>query len=117
MFRAPRPAHLPHIESILNDLGQPVQAVAKHLDIDPSTLRRYRATGQAPRTVMLALFWETSWGRSQTDTEAINNARMLYQANMMLERRNAKLLKRIELLEKELVQGHAAANMPFFETG
>lgn len=117
MFRAPRPAHLPHLHSIANDIGQPVQVLAKLLNVHPQTVSRYIKAGQAPRPVMLALFWETSWGRSQTDTEMLNSRRMLYTENQILKRRITKLEKTIERLEKELAYHATAANSPIFDAG
>lgn len=79
MFRAPSHAGLPHFSLMLSDLPATVAQVAKHLDLAPSTLARYRATGQAPRAVMLAMFWETRWGRSAADCEAANWGAIYYQ--------------------------------------
>lgn len=54
-MKAPVPAKLPHLQTIIQNLGQPVDALAKFLDISPQTMRRYIREGQAPRPVMLAM--------------------------------------------------------------
>lgn len=116
MFRAPSHAGLPGLPTILADLShaKPAQ-VARHLGISPITLARYTAAGQAPRAVMLALFWETRWGRSAADAEAVNWAAMHHRESTMLRRENAALRRHIEALEALLSQGTGhAANAPFF---
>ena len=50
-FRAPRFAHLPHLETILDSIGND-RAVARKLGLSESTIRKYRKAGQAPRPVM-----------------------------------------------------------------
>src|SRR6218665_3785550 len=79
MFRAPRPAGLPSLSLMLADLpAQPAQ-VAAFLEISRRQLQRYQLADQAPTPVMLALFWETRWGRSAADCEAANWAALHYR--------------------------------------
>lgn len=113
-FRAPRPAQLPHIETMLNSLGND-QEVAKFLGVSLRTVKNYRKEGQAPRAVMLALFWETPWGVSAADCQAVNEARMAYTKARILERENEVLRGQVLTLEKELSSaGYGAANAPIF---
>ena len=107
------PNHLPDLNTILSDLIGPTtpEAVAKHLDISASTVRRWLATGYAPRTATLALFWETRWGQSIVDCEAVNQARMQEGLNRALKNENATLRARIARLEA-LGCGFGAANEP-----
>lgn len=60
MFRAPYPAHLPHFSYVLDNVPGSIDQKAKLLDISPATLGKYRARGQVPRVIHLALFWEYS---------------------------------------------------------
>lgn len=116
MFRAPSHAGLPSLDTILADLQATPAQVARHLGISPVTLARYVAAGQAPRAVMLALFWETRWGRSVADTEAANWASLQQQRVTGMERYVERLRVRIAHLET-LVEAQAprqAANQPFF---
>lgn len=118
MFRAPSQAGLPALTTILGDLPATPQQIARHLGISPVTLARYRAAEQAPRAVMLALFWESQWGRSAADCEAVNWAAMHHHESTILRRENAALRRQIEALEAELAQGAAqAANAPFYVIG
>ena len=67
------PLTMPTLSMILADIGHPTpRAVATLLGVDHRTVRRWIAAGQAPRAVMLALFWLTRWGRSQVDCQATN---------------------------------------------
>lgn len=115
-FRAPRWAHLPHIHTILDSIGND-RAVAKKLGLSESTIRKYRRTGQAPKPVMYALFWETPWGRETADINALNDARHHYTRSMMLESQLKRIKKQMAALEAELEGYQVAANSSFFEVG
>jgi hypothetical protein len=61
---------------MLDDLGgRNVEQLAKHLGVSTRTIKRWRSRGHAPRAVLLALFWETTWGRSAVNCQAENAAR------------------------------------------
>lgn len=103
---------------MLEDLPANVPQIARHLGLATSTIERYRAAGQAPRPVMLAMFWETRWGRSAADCEAANWGAVYYRKALGLERENKVLKRQIAQLESMLHPrfGHAA-NVPFFRVG
>ena len=67
---------------------------------------------------MLALFWESTWGRMTADTVAFNHAAAHAALAESLKRQNKRLMEQIEKLESELAQteGHAA-NAPIFRVG
>jgi uncharacterized protein YcfL len=116
-FRAPRYAQLPHLETMLNSIGSD-QAVADLLGLTLATIKRYRKEGQAPRSVMYALFWETPWGISVADCQATNEARLAYMKAKALERENITLKAQIAKLEELLAEGrNYAANEHFFRVG
>ncbi|WP_043003141.1 hypothetical protein [Comamonas testosteroni] len=118
MFRAPYPAHLPHLHFILDDLSYSDAQLARLLDLKPATIRKYRRQGQAPRAVHLALFWESRWGIATIDAVAFNHAAGNYARAESLQRRNNKLVKQILTLEKELTrQKNAPANALIFQIG
>lgn len=123
MFRSPSHAGLPGIDTMLDDLPATRRQIAQHLDIAESTLAAYRRTGNAPRAVMLALFWETRWGRSVADSEAHNFGQVHYaQAKAMQEhaRRLAGIIWRLEVdLSRAAAQvgGAVPANLPVFNVG
>lgn len=109
MFLAPR--QLPPLEALLADIGQPAPAViAKLLGVHERTVFAWLAKGQAPRPATLALFWESSWGRSVIDAQAVNGERFARGLAQALEREKATLLARIAYLER--VGQYGAANAP-----
>lgn len=112
MFRTPR--HLPPLPIMLNDLPATQAQVARHLGISPQTLRRYTVTGCAPRSIELAIFWETQWGRSTADCEAANWASLQQSRVQGLERYVKRLQQRITTLEAMLHDQALASNEPFF---
>ena len=115
MFRAPKGAGLPHITTMLEDMHGTTAQIAKHLGIRESTLKTYRRTGNAPRSVMLALFWETRWGQSLAHCEAHNAAMYAAQDAKLLRvhiRRMAGVIWRLEQ-EREKLQPNAA-NSPTY---
>lgn len=69
------PSSLPYWPQLLDQLcNPPPDQVAKVLGLSERTIRRYNATGYAPRVVCLAVFWLTSWGRSTVHAQAHNDA-------------------------------------------
>lgn len=115
-MKAPVPAKLPHLHTILDNLGLPDKQVAHFLGVSTSTVKRWREAGQAPRPVMLALYWETDYGRSAVACDAVNWGRMLHMQNMALQSQVKTLKQRIAKLEKALADVDKAANMPFYES-
>ena len=116
MFRAPSLAGLPGFSTMLQDLPASPSQIAKHIGVAESTLTTYSRTGNAPRAVMLALFWETRWGRSAADTEAANWGAMYYRDAMMSKRELERMAGIVARLEQELSQGSGSrpANLPIF---
>lgn len=103
---------------MLADLPATLHQVARHLGISTVTLNRYIKADQAPRPIMLALFWETRWGRSAADTEAANWGALYYRQAMGLERENAALKRQLLVFERELAnRGTGAANGPIWRIG
>lgn len=116
MFKAPVPAKLPHLHTILDDLGLPDKQVAHFLDVTPKTVDRWRKAGQAPRPVMLALYWETRWGQSAAYTDAVNYGRMQYMQCLALKLQIKRMQAQINKFEQLLAEsGNSSANAPFFD--
>jgi len=105
------PAGLPIWHTILDDLGRPpVGRIARVLGLGVRTVYRYNQTGEAPRVVLLALFWLTSWGRSQVHTQAWNDATLAVSYVEALKRQVAQLEADVARL---VALGHSgAANDP-----
>lgn len=75
MFKAP--FQLPPLSLLLDDMPtRCTRSIARHLGISERTLKRYQDKDQAPRALMLALFWESRWGLSILDCEAVNRDRV-----------------------------------------
>lgn len=109
MFRAPR--QLPPLEALIADIGQPAPAViAQALGVTERTVYGWLSKGAAPRPAALALFWETSWGRSVVDAQAVNGERVARGLLGALERETATLRARVAYLER--VGTFGAANAP-----
>jgi hypothetical protein len=109
MFRAPR--QLPPLESLLLDIGQPTPAVIAHaLGVTERTVYGWISRGQAPRPAALALFWETSWGRSEIECNAVNGERYARALVAGLEKQKATLGARVAYLER--VGTFGSANAP-----
>lgn len=71
------PKATPCLSDMLADIGNPTpRALARALDVNPATVRRWISAGTAPQPALLALFWLTRWGRSSVDAEAHNAATM-----------------------------------------
>lgn len=108
MFRA---SHTPPLSYLLDDLlTRDVQAIADHLGVTLKTLQRWKTLDQAPRPVMLALFFETQWGASLIATHAHNGEMYARQEADCLRRENAMLRARIARLET--IGNFGAANAP-----
>jgi len=120
-FRAPQPAHLPHLSYILDDLHANSDQVARYLDISPATLARYAKSGGAPRPVHLALFWETRWGISLHDSLLYNTAQVHRQHAKSLQEHLGDMAGAIMTLESEIDRlarqdrpARVAANAPVY---
>jgi hypothetical protein len=87
-----------------------VKRAAKHLGLSVKTVQRYRDSGTAPRAVLLALFYESTWGYSLLHTTAYNRQMWLGQQVGALQRQNAVLAARVALLER--LGDFGAANEP-----
>lgn len=104
---------MPDWGTMLRDVPAGPGQLARHLDVSTRTIERYTSAGQAPRAVMLALFWETRWGISQADTDAANQAARFYMLAQSLKRENAQLRQSLERLQRQADFG--CANAPLWQ--
>jgi len=110
------PTQIPPVWLMLEDIPFSNKDIAKHLGVSLRSLNRYRDTGHAPKSVLLALFWETKWGRSLADADSANDAKyakdLAYALQCALDRSRAQVLA----LENELSNAFSyAANSPIFK--
>lgn len=111
MFRFPGSG--PDFQTLLDDLPTRDPArIARYLGVSARTLRRWKATGNPPRLVYLALFWETRWGVETINCHAINDARTAYGLARALEDQLRQLRGRIALLEG--LADFGSANAPYW---
>lgn len=109
MFKAPR--QIPPPSVLLADIGQPPPAViARALGVSLRTVYGWKAADQCPRPAHLAMFWESRWGQSVANAEAINGERFARGLVQALERENATLRARVAYLER--VGSFGSANAP-----
>ncbi len=108
MFRA---THTPPLPVLLDDLQtrDPV-AIAGHLGVSVRTLERWKQAQDAPRAALLALFYETRWGYSLTESTAHNGHMIERHWRQALQREAAALRLRISRLEA--IGDFGAANQP-----
>lgn len=112
MISAPKDIFGPNaFQMFVHELG--MTRVSKILEVTPATIRRWmRGTTQVPRMAVLALYWETQYGRSLIESEMVNEIRLLYQRNRILQEQFTKA--------KDIVTGlrrlhTGTANEPIFE--
>lgn len=99
MWRFRAPAAVPDLAALVLELGLDARAIARHLAVAERTVYHWLSTGKAPRAALLALFWETRWGQSIVEAEAVNAARVHAGYVAALEREVATLRARIARLE------------------
>lgn len=74
------PRSIPSLTLMLDDIGcssdRNVKELAQALGVCERTVRYWRSKGNAPRPVLLSIFWLTRWGQSAVNCKAHNDARM-----------------------------------------
>lgn len=100
----PSHARLPPLSLIVADLAHPSpEQLGRALGVSSRTVRRWIAADQAPRSAMLALFWLTSWGRSELDAhlhaQAVNGASLVQALRRELHRERFRLAKLVQLAD------------------
>jgi hypothetical protein len=111
-FLAPSFARLPSLDFLLADQMEPRKAIARHLGVSLRTLQRYAASGNAPRAVYLALWFESRWGMSALHAQAFNEAQHARAWVASLERECERLRGVIRAYEDAELQ--PAANAPVY---
>ncbi|SCK08625.1 hypothetical protein VAR608DRAFT_0263 [Variovorax sp. HW608] len=111
-FLAPAFSRLPPLTYLLADQTESRKAIVRHLGVSLRTLRRYQASGNAPRAVYLALLIESRWGMAALHAQAFNEAQHARAWVASLERECERLRGVIRALED--AQGQPAANSAVF---
>jgi len=110
LFRAPR--SLPALDALIAANPYRPAALAKYLGVTPRTLARWRARGAAPRTVELALYWESFYGIQHIEVDAHNAARQSAAEAATWKRECERLAGVVARLETEYDWG--SANAPVY---
>lgn len=99
---------------MVEDLGAPTPAaIARALQVSERTCRRWMASGKAPRTAALSLFWLTRWGQSIVDADAVNAARLQAGHARSLAEHVQRLERHVERLLR--LGDWGAANAPMWD--
>ena len=110
LFRAPR--SLPALSALLDASPYRPAALAKYLGVSERTLARWRARGAAPRTVELALYWESTYGIQHIEADAFNAACQSAAEAAAWKRECERLAGVVARLETEYDWG--SANAPVY---
>lgn len=106
------PKSLPSFNQLLPHLGNPhPRRLAKYLGVSERTIYHWKKTDKAPKSVRLALFWESSYGQQTIDCELFNAMQTHKMLSESLGRKVGNLEARIRYLEKNGPFG--SANEPF----
>jgi hypothetical protein len=109
------PNQLPPLSAMIENIpgASNLNLLAKHLGVSTRQLTGWTLADQAPRTVMLALFWETKWGLSVIDCDARTNVKRWRNLAQSSEREIATLRARVARLEA--LGNHGSANSPLWD--
>lgn len=83
-FHAPKNIYGPNLlRTFIDELGG-IKAVHKYLGVSERTVYQWLFNGRAPRAAVLALYWESKYGRSQIFADQVNEIRYLYSQTRLL---------------------------------
>lgn len=106
------PKSLPSFNQILPHLGNPhPRRLAKYLGVSERTIYHWKKTDKAPKAVLLALFWESSYGQKTIDYSTFNAMQSYKLLSESLKRNILNLEARVRYLEKN--GSFDSANEPF----
>jgi len=95
------PNKIPPLSVMLDDIDD-VKALARRIGVTYPLFAKYAEKDSAPRSVLLAVFWETQWGMSILHADYENETMYLRQLVGALERNLAESRRQVLLLEAQL---------------
>lgn len=95
----------------VDDFGG-INAAAQYLDESPRTVKRWMQTERVPRSAVLALYWESRYGESQSNCDLVNEIRMYFRAAADLTDRLNAAHAAIRELQR---LSYGTANQPMFK--
>lgn len=109
------PSDLPTWADLMSGLGRPgARELASWLGLSERTAWNYLRAQDAPRPVLLALFWLTPWGHRAVSEELSRDRGVLHSERENLLRRVGTLEARIAYLERAADFG--TANEPVMDS-
>lgn len=89
-----------------------LKRAAKILDVTERTIWRWLSQGHVPKAAVLALYWESSYGRSLINTD--------HHAEIVLLRQRIQLLEEQFVRAKDVITGmkllnYGTSNEPYFD--
>ncbi|MFZ4289004.1 hypothetical protein [Variovorax sp. HJSM1_2] len=112
MISAPRDIFGPNVFRIFVKEFGGAKKVAKFLDVGERTVHRWLSEERVPRMAVLALYWETQYGRSMVHSDQVNEIRLMYRQICILQEQYAKAREIVASVRK-LHTG--SANEPFVD--
>jgi hypothetical protein len=105
------PDGVPSLSRLLSEIGSPSPFyLARAMQVPLETAEQWIVDDDAPRAVMLALFWLTKWGVSIIEAEAHNDA--ILQAQLAAASRMEAADLRVALERVERIADFGSANDP-----
>lgn len=89
-FSAPKNVYGGNLFATFMDECGGMAKVAAFLHVSERTVKNWIKKGSAPRAAVLALYWETNYGRSEMFTSQVNEIRLM--------------CRRIDVLEKQYIR-------------
>lgn len=111
-FSAPKDVYGSNLFELFMGQCGGIKKVAEFLHVSECTVKTWIEKESVPRAAVLALYWETNYGRSQMFTGQVNEIRVLYRRICILQDQYTKAKDIITGLRQ--FQGDTA-NEPFYE--
>lgn len=89
-----------------------VKRAAKILDVTERTIWRWKSEGKVPKAAVLALYWESQYGRSLIDTDHHNETVLLRSRIRILEE---QFVRAKDIITGMKLLNYGTANQPFFD--
>lgn len=106
---------LPSLSTMLDDIGGDLAPVADYLGVTVPTLRAWARSDRCPRAAQVALYFCTTWGRSDLHTDIYNDLQLAMTTVRVLRGEVRRLTSSLAILEK--VGDFGAANDPVLVEG
>lgn len=107
-------ARIPAWSVVRAECGLTDAEIARYLVVSLRTVQRWNRTDAAPVPVLLSLFWQTRYGRSEMETNEANWVANYFMKAQIAEREVERLKAVVIQLESERDHFGGAANSPIY---